>query len=251
MEKKGIYQKLHAIMSEAKTVVKEDRKVNNQYRFVSHDAVTQELHPLLVKHGVLILPKVLEVRQDGNRTEAKYLIEFLNVEDPTDVYETVAVGYGIDSQDKGPGKAVSYALKTTLLKVFFMQVGDEGDNERELIDYKPGQQQKKKEKISRADAFQFVLSEGSYKMSICEIGLEPPALEKYLINYGLKYKLVIPEAEKCAIRTAIKALREDLSKLQRLETERAAVESFDAGKGGTYPTVEEDEIPGEYIGYRK
>ena len=40
-----------------------------------------------------------------------------------------AFGYGIDNGEKGPGKAVSYAVKYALLKTFCLETGDDPDRD--------------------------------------------------------------------------------------------------------------------------
>ena len=46
---------------------KEDKKVNNQYRFVAHDAVVAALNPCFVKHGIVVILTVTSISQDGNK----------------------------------------------------------------------------------------------------------------------------------------------------------------------------------------
>ena len=127
--KRNIYQRVLAIMSELDYVQKGSNKVNNQYTFVSHDAVSAAIHPLLVKHGIVVLPTVEEMTQEHNRTIAKLAIVFINAEDPSDRFALNYTGYGIDSGDKGPGKAISYAYKYALLKTFCLETGDDPDND--------------------------------------------------------------------------------------------------------------------------
>lgn len=120
-------------MEEVSYIQKSDKKVNNQYTFVSHDAVSAVLHPLLVKHGIAVIPRVSSWGQDGNRTSADVVIDFVNADKPEDKVEVPCFGFGIDPQDKGPGKAVSYATKYAMLKVFVLETGD--DPERDMIDH--------------------------------------------------------------------------------------------------------------------
>lgn len=133
----NIHQKIHAIMEEVSYVQKEDKKVNNQYKFVSHDAVTSKVRPALLKHGVLAVPSYFDISVDGNRTNCSMSITFYNVEKPDDflVIPCAGFGQGIDPQDKGAGKAMSYAYKYALLKVFALETGD--DPERDNVDYSP------------------------------------------------------------------------------------------------------------------
>jgi hypothetical protein len=132
---KNLFQRLHAVMKEVSYVQKEDKMVNNQYRFVSHDGVTAAVRPALLNHGVLAVPQNLKRFQDGNRTEVELDVVFINIDDPKESFAVPSVGYGIDTQDKGPGKAISYAVKYALLKALSLETGD--DPERDLIEHKP------------------------------------------------------------------------------------------------------------------
>jgi hypothetical protein len=59
---------------------------------------------------------------------------FINADCPEEKIESFYYGYGIDTQDKGIGKAISYAVKYALLKQFCLETGD--DPERDMIDKK-------------------------------------------------------------------------------------------------------------------
>jgi hypothetical protein len=117
-------------MTELDGVAKSDSKVNGQYRFHSHDDVTAALHPLLVKHGITMIPTVTKHTQEGNRTEAEVSVVFSNADDPSnDNFVVQYFGYGVDSGDKGPGKAISYACKYAALKTFCLSTGDDPDKD--------------------------------------------------------------------------------------------------------------------------
>lgn len=130
----NIYQRLHAVMKDVSYIKKEDKKVNGQYTFASHDAVTAAVRPALIEHGVLSIPQNLETRQNGNRTEAHFNLRFINIDKPDDYIDVPTFGYGIDNQDKGVGKALSYGVKYALLKALSLETGD--DAERDHIELK-------------------------------------------------------------------------------------------------------------------
>lgn len=136
-------------MEEISYIQKSDKKVNNQYTFIGHDAVTAALHPLMVKNGITCLTSVTSHNQDGNRTEATIELILTNVDDPQDQVTIKGFGHGIDSQDKGAGKAVSYAVKMLLLKSFMLETGDR-DNEADLVDHTPQEITEMIEKIKVA-----------------------------------------------------------------------------------------------------
>lgn len=129
-QKPTLFKRIWAIMAEVDYIQKGDAKVNSQYKFVSHDAVMAKLHPMLVKHGVLVIPTVAEMTQEGNRTRVKLIVTFCNADDKTEFFSVEYYGYGVDQSDKGPGKAISYALKYALLKVFALETGEDPDNDQ-------------------------------------------------------------------------------------------------------------------------
>lgn len=132
----NIYQKIKCIMSEVDYIQKGNKTVNGQYRFVSHDQVTSKIHPLLVKYGVLVIPSVQNITQDNNRTSVMLQVVFVNADDPKDNFLVQFPGYGVDSGDKGPGKAISYAFKYAILKTLCLETGDDPDNDANAL-YEP------------------------------------------------------------------------------------------------------------------
>jgi len=131
----NIHQRIRQVMTDVAYVQKEDKKVNKQYTFVSHDAVTKAVRGAMIEHGIVAIPNVTAWHQDGNRTSVDLMVEFFNVEDPKDSIQVNVFGFGVDPQDKGPGKAFSYAKKYAFLLVFCLETGD--DPERDSIDHEP------------------------------------------------------------------------------------------------------------------
>lgn len=123
----NLYLRLLKVMQAVDYIQKGDKKVNNQYRFVSHDQVTGAVRPHLVENGVVYFASVIEYKQDGNRTEATVDVTFVNTDNPEDKLTVRSLGFGVDPQDKGPGKAVSYAVKYALLKTLGLETGDDPD----------------------------------------------------------------------------------------------------------------------------
>lgn len=122
----GIYERIHKVMGEVDFVGKE-KKEGMSYSIVSHDAVTALVRPILHKWGVVYHPVELTSRQDGNRTETVLTVRFVCADKRDDFFDVPSLGYGIDSQDKGPGKSISYAVKYALLKTLGLETGDDPD----------------------------------------------------------------------------------------------------------------------------
>ena len=130
----NIYQRLHATMKQVKYVQKERNK-GMQYSTVSHDAVTAKVRPALVENGIVYHPVNLQHWQNGNRTEVVLSLRFVNIDKPEEYVDVPGLGFGVDNQDKGPGKAISYAVKYCLLKALGLETGDDADNEE--VEHKP------------------------------------------------------------------------------------------------------------------
>lgn len=127
----NILQRLHAVMKEVDYIQKE-KKQGMRYSIVSHDAVTGKVRPLMVKHGVVYWPEGFHIEQVGNRTQLICKVIFASVDNPADRIEVSTAGYGIDDQDKGPGKAISYAVKYALLKALGLETGDDPDLDQDV-----------------------------------------------------------------------------------------------------------------------
>lgn len=122
----NLMQRINEVRKEV-TYIQKEFKSGMKYSVVSHDAVTAKLRPSLVKWGISFYPVNMDTAQDGNRTEAKFMVQFVNVDNPEDFILVSTFGYGIDTSDKGPGKAVSYGVKMALLKTFNLESGEGED----------------------------------------------------------------------------------------------------------------------------
>lgn len=126
MSKLNIAQRINAAMADVDYIQKEKKQGMN-YSIVSHDAVTAKVRPILQEHGVVYYPRNMQVEQNGNRTQATFDVRFENIDDRSDFIDVATFGYGVDPQDKGPGKAMSYGVKYALLKVLGLETGDDPD----------------------------------------------------------------------------------------------------------------------------
>jgi len=136
----NIYQKLDAVRK-AVAYLQKDATVTG-YKAITHDFVTSAVRPEMIKHGIVTIPRQLsyEIRDTGKTTKGgvpitayigMYEFDFVNVEDPQDKV-TVSVGaMSEDTADKGPGGAISYAMKYALLKVFNIETGETEESRHE------------------------------------------------------------------------------------------------------------------------
>jgi len=133
--KLNIYQRLSACMRDVSYIQKEQPKQGMPYSFASHDSVTRACRGPFIEHGVFVESSVKAMTQNGNRTELVLTVAFVNIDDPADRVHVESIGFGIDQQDKGPGKAISYAYKYALLKCLALETGD--DPEKDSKDHVP------------------------------------------------------------------------------------------------------------------
>ena len=144
----NIYEKLSAITSEMKTVAK-NLEVNlgaNKYKAVGELDVLKAVKELEEKYKVYSYPKernivseeILTKEQEYNgkvtrtnqvlmRIAVKYV--FVNTEKPEETVEMISYGDGLDTGDKAPGKAMTYADKYALMKAYKIGTGDDPDQE--------------------------------------------------------------------------------------------------------------------------
>jgi len=101
------------------------------YAAVTHDAVTKAIRAAVIEHG--LMPRVQVTRHEFNSDLKMTLLEVVLslhcIDDPSDRISHTGWGYGQDYGDKGPGKALSYAVKNLYLKAFMLETGEE-DEER-------------------------------------------------------------------------------------------------------------------------
>lgn len=149
----NIHQRMLAITSELQTVAKNlivQQTKTSSYKAVSERDILDAVKPLEVKYGVYSYPVSREILESNLlesettytnpktnetttatkttfMTRIKTVYRFVNVDDPDDIVETITFAEGIDSQDKGSGKAMTYADKYALMKAYKISTGDDPD----------------------------------------------------------------------------------------------------------------------------
>jgi len=164
----NIYQRINAVMSKLPAiepdkmhpVFNKDKKKVGEFPYISHDAVTKTVQPLFTKHGIVVRPTVTDRKESGNRVELDVDVDFINMDDPKDLMTVHAIGYGCDGFDKGPGKAMSYALKVAYQKVLMLNSGDDtGEDavEHDPSDNRAAQEESKKNLQTAANNYRAAL----------------------------------------------------------------------------------------------
>ena len=134
----NIYQKINEVMKNIEYLTKDDKVEfgSTKYKAISEEKVTTAVRDQLVKQGIVIV--TVEQQSENKeliRTEksvnmltsvhVKYRIQ--NIDDVNDFIEVESNGTGVDTQDKGVGKAMTYAYKYMLLRTFAIPTGEDPD----------------------------------------------------------------------------------------------------------------------------
>ena len=145
----NIYQKINEIRK-AVDYIQKDKQVQT-YKAVSHDMVVAVVRKAFVKEGVITYPEQIggvmnaqgvKASKDGNATvpdsmrlyEGKYIIHFVNIDDPLDRISVPIEAHANDNGDKAPGKAVTYATKAAILKVLMLETGENDESRMAGLD---------------------------------------------------------------------------------------------------------------------
>lgn len=124
----GIYKKMAAVTAELGRV-KKNIKLQS-YKAVSEGDVLAAVKPLEEKYGVYSYPEQRDTVQvlcdDKFIIRIKTTYRFVDIEDGSSV-TIESYGDGVDSLDKAPGKAMTYADKYALMKAYKIETGDDPD----------------------------------------------------------------------------------------------------------------------------
>ncbi len=159
-----IYEKIQAISQEVGAISK-DMNVGGQYKAVSDLAVTLAINKAEAKHRVISIPLKQELvsseiyrnidtvvfetnnattgaKQANNTNTVKTMyietikmtVRFIDLDDDTKFIDIESFGRGLDSGDKGFGKASTYARKYALLNAYKIPTGEDPDKDLSPID---------------------------------------------------------------------------------------------------------------------
>lgn len=172
----NLYQKIQAVANEVMTIDK-DMKVGTgsyAYKAVSDLSVTKRVKEAELKHGITSIPVrqelisnevVRKIVKDGAESITysfiiKMTTKIVEVAKPENFVEVESFGHGLDSGDKGFGKASTYARKYALLNAYKIATGEDPDAEKSE-ETKVVTQDKK-----RDDVLNYLMQNDAYRSSI-------------------------------------------------------------------------------------
>ena len=161
-----IIKKIAAIMSEIGAIEKNRRNPQQGYSFRGIDDIYNALQPLLAKHGVVIIPNVIEQhreeregRNGGALIYSILKVEFSFIATDGSSIKAVTIGEAMDSGDKSCNKAMSAAMKYACLEVFCIPTEEEKDTEYQTHEVKPKVSQAKEDNKTPQDNYSLEIQE--------------------------------------------------------------------------------------------
>lgn len=144
----NIYQKMSAITSELKKVAKNSSVGvgKSSYKAVGEADILEAVKPIEEKYRVYSFPYRRSIEDSGVMESEKIdyntkqplktkqlfmriqtIYRFVNMDNTDEFIDIFTYGDGVDSQDKAPGKAMTYADKYALMKAYKIITGDDPD----------------------------------------------------------------------------------------------------------------------------
>jgi hypothetical protein len=138
----NLYQRINEVRKSINYVQK-DKSVstgNGSYKAVTHDQVTALVREHMVNNGIVVYPVLVDSLSNAKevyanmetakqfRYEATYDFVFVNADNPEDSLTIRIQAHAMDNADKAPGKALSYAKKYAILKLFEIETGEDEES---------------------------------------------------------------------------------------------------------------------------
>lgn len=137
MSELNLYQRINEVRKSI-DYIKKDKSVSTgsgSYKAVTHDQVTALVRDHMVAQGIISYPVLVECssgqKEEGAkqfRYEAIYDFVFANADKPDESICIRISAHAMDNADKAPGKALSYAKKYAILKLFEIETGEDEES---------------------------------------------------------------------------------------------------------------------------
>ncbi len=198
----NIYEKMLNITNEIANVNKNLTvgEGKSKYKAVGEADVLKAVKELEFKHKVYSYPVNREIiestmyttsNQYGEKnnifSRIKTTYRFVNVEKPDEYIEIISYAEGIDTQDKGAGKAMTYSDKYALMKAYKIITGEDPDqnpSQEEKVTNKTYTKQKQ-EKI-QDELVSDVQAKGIYKALIKKLQTNEEVVKFLMDNYSIE-----------------------------------------------------------------
>ncbi|WP_454760612.1 hypothetical protein [Caulobacter segnis] len=159
------FERMAAILDECDAIGKQDiqmEKDGKKWSIKGHtvEAVLSEIRPLFSKHGLSIMPSLVERSYAGNRCDVIIDWKFRALDDRDDIEIVRWAGAGTDNGDKAFSKAGTNCLKEMLKKTFLVSDRDDAKEEEDKVEHQTEEAWTRAEMERQAEAKHRVRSLG-------------------------------------------------------------------------------------------
>lgn len=219
IKKMNIYEKMLHIQNELTTVNKNliVGEGTSKYKAVGEADVLKAVKVLENKYRVFSYPSNREIlesemfttettykgqtRKKNNifsRIKTNYT--FINIDKPEEKIETITFAEGIDSQDKGSGKAMTYSDKYALMKTYKIITGEDPDQNGSTDNYIPNYISQNQSNTINTPISKTMIE--ALNKAIENANIQDETVEKVLNKYGysstneiqaINYKKIVDE----------------------------------------------------------
>jgi len=209
----GIYKKILQVMEDVEYLTKDDTisYKDVHYKGLSEEKVTRTIRDKLVKYNIVVFPIAQSHHREGTLTTVDVTYRFVDVEDGS-YFDAVSSGTGSDTQDKGVGKAMTYAYKYLWLRTFAIPTGEDPDkvSSAELDDKQAAARAKKA------------------RITILQLIEDNPDLpQEYRESIALDVDVAVEKTDVPTLETIYREAKSEIQKLHRAETKERTKRSFD------------------------
>lgn len=148
-----IYEAVIGVMADIGAIGKNKSSQRQEYKYRGVDDVMNALQPVMVKHGLFVVPEIIDQKREERRSSKgnNLLYSVCTVrytfyaKDGSSV-QCVVIGEGMDSGDKATNKAMSIAFKYACFQVFCIPTEEMKDPDAEVHEVMPKNEQSEKPK---------------------------------------------------------------------------------------------------------
>lgn len=154
-----IYQAIIGVMADIGAIGKDKKNAQQGFKYRGVDDVMNALQPVMVKHGLFVVPEIIDQRREerqtnrgGNLIYSVCTVRYTFYAKDGSSVQCVVIGEGMDSGDKATNKAMSIAFKYACFQVFCIPTEEMKDPDAEVHEVAPKNEHTEDPKIAAAKA---------------------------------------------------------------------------------------------------
>ena len=131
MDNQTIYSAILDVMADVDAISKDKTNQKQNFKYRGVDDVLNVMHPLFAKHGILVVPTVIDQTREAKASSSGGVLSYSILKIKYTFFardgsyiDAVVVGEGMDIGDKASNKAMSVAFKYACFQIFCIPTED-------------------------------------------------------------------------------------------------------------------------------